>query len=191
MDARTEKRVSLRESRRTLLGAVTLTVVIAGASAPPATMADDAEKFKPCAAPEYRQFDFWLGDWTVFDPEGKQVGSNRIESILGGCALAEHWSGAKTSRGTSLNFYDAARQRWHQTWIDNQGVPLVLEGGFADGKMALEGDASPWREPGKITRNRIKWSKLEGGRVRQLWEASEDGGKTWKIVFDGTYVRNK
>jgi hypothetical protein len=36
---------------------------------------------------------------------------------------------------------------------------------------------------------RITWSQLPGGKVRQLWEASKDGGKTWTVVFDGTYTR--
>src|SRR5690349_14625624 len=28
-----------------------------------------------CAAPESRQFDFWIGDWDVFGPAGKLVGT--------------------------------------------------------------------------------------------------------------------
>lgn len=157
-------------------------------SQPPAPAMPSA---KPCVSAEYRQFDFWLGEWDVFEPGGEKAGSNRIESILGGCALAEHWTGAKASRGTSLNFYDHLRKRWHQTWIDNQGAPLELDGGFAEGKMTLAGDAPSRREPGKTIRHRITWSELAGGRVRQLWEASDNGGKTWNVVFDGTYVRRE
>jgi len=25
--------------------------------------------------------------------------------------------------------------------------------------------------------------------VRQLWESSSDGGRTWTVLFDGHYVR--
>ncbi|MCP4663212.1 MAG: hypothetical protein GY856_48085 [bacterium] len=35
---------------------------------------------------------------------------------------------------------------------------------------------------------RITWSPLGDGRVRQLWESSVDG-QGWKVVFDGTYTR--
>ena len=28
----------------------------------------------PCSAPEYHQFDFWLGDWEVTTPDGKPAG---------------------------------------------------------------------------------------------------------------------
>ena len=45
----------------------------------------------PCAAPEHRQFDFWVGEWRVTTPDGKHAGDNRIEKVLDGCALHESW----------------------------------------------------------------------------------------------------
>jgi hypothetical protein len=48
----------------------------------------------PCAAPEYREFDFWIGDWVVTRPDGKPAGTNRIERIAGGCGLQETWTAA-------------------------------------------------------------------------------------------------
>jgi hypothetical protein len=41
----------------------------------------------------------------------------------------------------------------------------------------------------RTSRQRITWTPLEGGRLRQHWESSGDGGRTWKTVFDGTYAR--
>jgi hypothetical protein len=41
-----------------------------------------------------RDFDFWIGDWDVFGPDGKQAGTNSITPLLDGGALAEHWHGA-------------------------------------------------------------------------------------------------
>jgi hypothetical protein len=29
---------------------------------------------------------------------------------------------------------------------------------------------------------------MEGGKVRQHWESSQDAGRTWKTVFDGLYT---
>jgi hypothetical protein len=40
-------------------------------------------------------------------------------------------------------------------------------------------------------KHRIAWSPQPDGRVRQLWETSADDGKTWKVGFDGRYVRAK
>src|SRR3954470_11889409 len=90
---------------------------------------DKAEAPPPaCSEPEYHQFDFWIGDWDVRGPKGKQAGVNHIRSILDGCVLQENWSGAGGSTGTSYNIYDRTQKKWHQTWVDNQGTLLQLDG---------------------------------------------------------------
>jgi hypothetical protein len=35
---------------------------------------------------------------------------------------------------------------------------------------------------------RITWSREADGSVRQLWESSSDGGRTWTAAFDGIYT---
>lgn len=146
-----------------------------------------AEKAPPaCVKPEHRLFDFWVGEWAVEDPKGNRVGENSITSVLGGCVIQENWRGKGGSNGTSLNAYDASRGVWHQTWVDNQGGLLQLDGQGADGRMVLEGTA---RRASGPSRERITWEKKSADKVRQLWESSTDEGKTWKILFDGLYVR--
>jgi hypothetical protein len=138
-----------------------------------------------CPAEVRRQFDFWVGDWSV-SVNGEHAGDNRIELILEGCALLENWAGGGMS-GKSLNFYDPVRQQWHQTWVDDRGGSLHLDGKFADGKMVLSGTKQ--NKAGKITLNRITWSPLPSDQVRQVWEQSTDDGKTWTVAFDGLYQR--
>ena len=145
----------------------------------------DATGSRSCKAPEHRQFDFWIGDWDVTNPAGKPAGHNRIESILGGCALRETWTGAGGSHGTSYNAWDRQRRRWHQTWMDDDGLVLRLEGALRDGKMVLEGETLD--SSGSALLNRITWEETGPGAVRQLWEVSSDGRKTWRVVFDGRY----
>ncbi len=140
-----------------------------------------------CSTPEYRQFDFWVGDWEVKGPKGAVVGHNKIDAILDGCALREQWTSAGKNRGTSVNFYDASSGTWHQTWIDNSGQPLHLVGRFRDGSMVMEQTVTG--ADGKTTRHRITWTPLDGGDVRQHWESSTDGGTTWSTLFDGRYHR--
>ena len=123
-----------------------------------------------CSGPEFRQFDFWLGDWDVKLPNGKVAGTNNIQSILGGCVLQESWKGAGKVEGHSFNIYDASTKRWHQTWVDNTGTLLKLEGGIVDGKMVLSGDTLD--EKGNKVINRIIWTKVDADHVRQLWETS-------------------
>jgi len=152
----------------------------AGAAMPQPSAAKSA-----CGAPEFHQFDFWIGDWDVADAGGKPVGRNRIAAVQKGCALTEQWEGKGGVSGTSLNAWDAERRRWHQTWVDSTGGLLLLEGGLVDGKMVLSGTAND--ASGAPARQRITWQKLPDGRVRQTWESSVDGGATWTMVFDGYY----
>jgi hypothetical protein len=60
----------------------------------------------------------------VTDAEGVFQGTNRIEKILGGCALQENWTGAKGVTGRSFNIYASGRGVWRisrdggSTWND-------------------------------------------------------------------------
>jgi hypothetical protein len=157
------------------------------AQAPPASGGAAAPAAQPrpdCSAPEHRQFDFWIGVWDV-TAGGKPAGINRIESIMKGCAIAEHWTSARGGHGTSLNFYDRATKTWSQAWIDEGGNALHLTGTFAAGRMILS--SQPRRTDTGIDVQRITWTKNADATLRQLWESSTDGGKTWTVAFDGLY----
>ncbi len=128
-------------------------------------------------------FDFWLGEWDVFGPQGKQVGTNSITRLFADGAIAEHWHGNGGVVGHSLNAWDDLRGCWHQTWVDSSGGMLLLDGGLRDGAMVLEGMAPGESGP---ERQRITWTPAER-EVRQLWEVSADGGLSWTTAFDGRY----
>lgn len=138
---------------------------------------------KGCADTRAHQFDFWIGTWDVTNVDGSVAGRNRIEPILDGCVLQETWAGVSASAGTSLNFFDTTRGKWRQFWVWREGTTLELEGGLINGAMVLEGDSVG---DGKPARNRITWT-ARAGTVQQLWEISMDNGKSWKMLFDGTY----
>jgi hypothetical protein len=142
-----------------------------------------------CSRAEFRQFDFWIGEWNVHFPDGRPAGINRITQEIGGCAIHERWTSATPPFvGESFNTYRQDRRLWHQTWIDNQGGMLLLDGEFAGGVMRLAGISLD--STGAEVRNRITWTPMDsaGYRVRQVWETSRDG-KTWSTDFDGFYVR--
>ncbi len=143
----------------------------------------------PCADPERRRFDFWIGSWEVRQPDGTLAGRNRIERLFDRCVLAEHWEGESGLRGASYTAYDASRGTWHQTWVDSSGSLLLLDGGWRDGAMVLEGSTPPGAEG--AVRHRISWSVVGDGAhaVRQHWEVSNDDGATWSTAFDGRYRR--
>jgi hypothetical protein len=148
-----------------------------------------------CSAAEQRQFDFWIGRWEVFTADGKKAGDNLIEAIDGGCALLERWRGQGGFSGTSLNSWDSEARQWRQHWVDNQGGLLRLAGGLERGldgtRMVLAAAEPDPKRPGTLRRQRIIWTPLSDGAVRQHWESSDDDGASWRTVFDGRYVRAK
>ena len=143
----------------------------------------------PCSAEANRHFDFWEGRWLVRAATGALAGHNTLSLVLGECVLQEHYTTPTGYEGLSLNMFDQTRGVWHQTWMDNQGALLQLEGGYVDGRMVMQGETVD--AAGAVTLNRITWSRIDGGRdrVRQLWELSNDGGTVWTTSFDGTYIR--
>jgi hypothetical protein len=141
-----------------------------------------------CSHAKSHEFDFWIGDWQVWSG-GEVAGSNSIQPMLDGCVLQENWLGARGSAGSSFNFYNPQSGQWQQFWVWRNGTTLELAGDYADGKMILEGH-SVGRD-GSDAKNKITWYDNEDGTVRQHWEVSKDGGKTWETSFDGLYRRKK
>lgn len=171
-------------ARRMIATAIVLCVALAISSR---ALAQEAAP-KPCSDTEYSQFDFWVGEWRVTDPAGTSQGSNRIEKILGGCALQENWTGAQGTTGHSFNIYAKRRGIWHQTWVDSTGLLLLLDGGLEDGKMVLRGQ-TPAKDGEGTMEHEISWEPLADGRVRQVWRISSDGGSNWNDAFVGLYSR--
>lgn len=150
-----------------------------------------AQQQKPCAccATEFRQFDFWIGQWTVTQPDGKPAGVNQITVIQDSCVVVENWTSAAGSfSGTSYNFYNTKTKKWQQLWLDNQGGNLQLEGQLVNGAMVMQSKELP-NQKGQLQIDRITWTPNRDGSVRQLWESSTDKGKTWTVAFDGRYKR--
>lgn len=140
-----------------------------------------------CNEEPYRQFDFWLGEWEVFNPKGDLAGYSTIAPVQDSCAILENWKSARAPyTGTSHNFYDKHTGTWNQVWIDNQGGNLRLSGGWDGHAMVLNGDAAPG-PGGNPVLSRITWTPQEGGTVRQVWEMKPVDGDAWNVVFDGLY----
>jgi hypothetical protein len=164
-----------------------LLLVLVAATAP--ALGAQPAATPPCSAPNYREFDFWLGEWEVRDPQGQVTGQSSITSILGGCVLKESYTGRPPYRGESYNVYDARTKRWHQSWVDNGGLLALFDGGLQNGAMVLEGEGAD--QNGTPFRSRMTFTPLPDGRVRQHWERSSDHGTTWSTMFDGHYSKRR
>jgi ketosteroid isomerase-like protein len=162
-------------------------VIVLFAAGPRAFGQQLSQGVAPCAAPEYRQFDFWLGDWDVFERDGTTRAAHvRVERALDGCALYEYYEDRKDLRGQSVTIYDRARKVWHQTWVTNRGQLLSIEGRMDGDEIILSGS---YRGPnGEDTLVRGTW-KPNGPDVRETAVTSTDGGKTWNTWFDLVFRR--
>ena len=143
---------------------------------------------EPCEYdPKYRQLDFWAGQWTVLDSQGRQVGVNVILKALNGCLIFENWTSRSGRAGKSMNYYDPLDRNWKQIWVDAQGGVVRYVGEFRDGGMQFTGiRLSPTGEQLTV---RAKLEPLEDGRLHHFIEESKDDGATWSTYFDGYYVR--
>ncbi|MEP6994915.1 MAG: nuclear transport factor 2 family protein [Acidobacteriota bacterium] len=155
-----------------------------------AETATPAAAAAPCAAPEYRQLDFWAGDWDAYEVgKGDQpIARARIDMILDGCALRETYEQADGLVGQSLTTYDASRKLWHQTWVTNRAQLLAIEGTFQGERLTLQGPRPAADGRPEILRG--VWSH-QGDGVRETAHVSADGGATWRPLFDVLFQRRK
>jgi ketosteroid isomerase-like protein len=144
----------------------------------------------PCTSPEYRQFDFWVGDWDVFESNStSKVARVRVDRILNGCVLRERYEDAAGLQGESFSIYDGGKRLWHQTWVTNRGQLLTIEGKMTGGEMILTGAN---RTPDGLENHiRGTWKSLNSRVVRETAVTSSDMGKTWKPWFDLSFRRHE
>lgn len=144
----------------------------------------------PCTvAPEHRQFDFWIGEWSVKTPQGQLAGDSSIQLILDGCVLLENWTGTQGGTGKSLNFYNTAIGKWQQTWVDSRASVTEYEGELNGSEMRFTAESNG-KDGGKVLHH-LTFFNQGPDQVRQLSESSSDQGKTWTTVYDFTYFRKK
>jgi len=135
-----------------------------------------------CVEAEYRQLDFWLGDWDVYDVGAPQaVARARISRILDGCVVHELYEQRDGVRGESFSIFDRTRGVWHQTWVTNHGRLLQIEGSLGGDRVVLSGRYKD--DAGRTVMIRGTWWAAPEG-VRELAETSGDDGGSWKPAFD-------
>ena len=151
----------------------------------------------PCLTDEvYRQFDFWIGEWDVYNLQGKKSGESRISLILDSCVILEEWTsntlpGGFVYKGKSINTYDASAKQWQQNWTDNMGGNThFVRGKRQDNKMVFETDPYPATND-TITIMRLTFYNLGADKVRQFAQMSKDNGTSWITQYDLEYRRKK
>ena len=143
----------------------------------------------PCAAgSEFRQFDYWLGEWDV-EIGGQKSARSSVQLILDDCVIFENYATLNNAySGKSFSLWDASAKKWEQRYVDSGGALHQWTGN-------LDGDTMRffWErmQGGKKVLGRMSYLREGPDRVRQVLEDSTDGGKTWTSTFDGLYTRRK
>ncbi|WP_375210094.1 hypothetical protein [Hyphomonas jannaschiana] len=140
-----------------------------------------------CDAPVYHQFDFWIGEWAVYDPAGNLAGTNSIQPEESGCLLVERWTNTAGGTGQSYNFYDPGIGKWRQIWVNAAGV-IDYAGGLTEtGAMYLEGEI---RNRGAASAPFTgEWTANADGSVTQHFRQQDPETGEWSDWFVGRYVR--
>lgn len=142
-----------------------------------------------CCTESHKAFDFWIGNWTVTNPDGTIAGKNVIKKMHGNCMLQENWTSTKSNfTGTSNNFYNPKTKQWEQIWVDTRGDILHMRGNRKGNQMILQTDVEQNKD-GQPFYHRVTWTKNEDGSVRQYWETITNG-KDITVAFDGLYKKN-
>jgi hypothetical protein len=153
------------------------------------TIAAARRNAHPCTmAPEYRQFDYWLGEWSV-EVNGQKIATSSIQLILDECVVFENYHTQRGYEGKSFSVYDVAKKHWEQRYVDTTGASHEWVGGLEGDRMRFL-----WRHngtDGKPVVDRMTYVKEGSEKVRQLIETSADDGKTWTTTFDGLYTRRR
>ncbi len=142
--------------------------------------------------PAFETLDFWVGEWDVFAGD-TQVGTNRIEKILDGCAIMEHWQDARGGQGKSLFYYHPTEERWKQVWV----TPNPFRPGGVKEKTHIETlDNGTIRFQGTVVTpqgqpylDRTTLVPMGNGDVRQIIEISMDEGESWREMFNAVYKK--
>lgn len=152
-----------------------------------------------CTTPEHRQLDFWIGDWDVAirartapdkDVWGEAKGTQHIESILGGCAIAEHFTAEGPQQpwaGKSYSSWQPKLGKWRQTWVDDSGNYLAFTGGVEAGVMTLYGE--PRTVEAKTIQMRMVFQAVTAQSLHWEWQRTEDNWSTNVVMMSIDYRR--
>jgi tetratricopeptide (TPR) repeat protein len=148
----------------------------------------------PCAKePHNHDFDFWVGDWDVFPTGTKSLtGHSHVEVMAGGCAILENFTSTQQYTGKSFNYYDPAKTKWEQDWVGSGGAgdrARFYNGEYRDGAMRFNNETTDAK--GTKTLGTFIFYNIDKNTVRQYLEQSTDGGKTYQVSYDLTYIRKK
>ena len=134
-----------------------------------------------------QSLDFIVGNFTVHDAAGKEVGVSTAQVAEAGAAIHERRK-IGAGREQQLWFYCYTKDKtWRQFFLDRSGGinEFTAREKLPDGTLKLEGSFAPAEGPAVLFRMAI--TPLADHAHRRHLESSRDNGASWTTVFDYTY----
>lgn len=171
-----------------------LSIIVAFLVLPTLLVNAQEDNGDPCESAALHEFDFWLGEWQVFDKEtGKLIAYDRIEKDFGNCVVLQRWTSLDDTfraestpsrmRGMSLSGHNG--NEWVQIWADNMGGTVVLRGGLDQGAMVLES-----KETSYGFYYRYTYAPQSDGSVHAFGSTAPEGTDEWTKDWDLVYKPN-
>lgn len=175
---------------------VLLALAALGAGVPAREAVAAQPDIDPCDTPQSHQFDFWVGDWRVFDAKTAQmVAFDHVEKLAHGCIVQQNLTlitdlyrrpnVAYRLFGIGVNRFDG--ERWLELWADNQWGAIALSGKPEGGKAMVMTTLIPSRNRDL----RLVWETQADGSVRTLQYVAPAGSGKWELYGDLIYRPNR
>ena len=159
--------------------------------------ASDERALSAFSEDRHRQFDFWIGTWSVnlrmlqedLTFKDSVTAKAHIYSILNGKAILELWD-SEPIKGYSLRYYDPKDDQWI-LWLDwpsnNQSIISRLTGEFRHGRGDFMSGFTT--SDGQEITQRYSFNDITPFSLRWDDLFSIDGGKTWQKNWRMEFTR--
>ena len=161
----------------------------------------------PAAAPEMKDFEWFIGEWDVksrmlMNAETDEWIEEDLHTVhtyeMGGHIIFEHFFGplgGEPFEAWSIRKYNPANQTWQQRWFDvsspgvaewqgsfnEAGEFIGFSKAYLDAEGNIKGDQATREIFDNITPDSFSWR----------YEATADGGQTWEVQWTLEYTRRK
>lgn len=142
-----------------------------------------------CDSPGHHQFDFWVGEWSVYRAgQSEPVAASVIEKLYGGCAVRENWRPAKGTPGGSLNSYRPDTAEWRQLWLDAANELHDYRGRWTGTMIDMRGSAVDAQ--GVARKVRMTFTPVGDGSVTQTGYRWDNRADDWVLDYMFHYRRD-
>jgi len=131
-----------------------------------------------CSPKTAAQFSWWPGTWGYAVP-GYDPGVSVVAVSDSGCTVKEEFVDTHGQKQHTTIQWDATHARWQRVVVD----PFRTY--TSTGTFAADGSIAFYETP----TDRETYRRSDRGHVLFSGEKSDDGGKTWRKLFEATYTR--